>query len=66
MGASSIGQVERDAVLVVSVESPRALSELTDRLQSIEGVGSVETTVILSERAGSTSGPDRQWAGREG
>ncbi|MET3437316.1 Lrp/AsnC family transcriptional regulator [Sphingomonas sp. 1185] len=57
---------ERDAVLVVSVESPRALSELADRLQSIEGVGSVETTVILSERASSTCRPDRQSAAREG
>ncbi|WP_294236582.1 Lrp/AsnC family transcriptional regulator [uncultured Sphingomonas sp.] len=53
---------ERDAVLVVSVESPHALSELADRLQSIEGVGSVETTVILSEQASSTSCHDRQSA----
>lgn len=43
---------DRDAVLVVSVGSPQALSELADRLRTIEGVGSVETTVILAERAG--------------
>lgn len=40
---------ERDAVLVVSVETTQALSELADRLQSIEGIGSVESTVILLE-----------------
>ena len=41
---------DRDAVLVVSVASPQALSDLADRLQAIEGVGAVETTVVLSER----------------
>ena len=40
---------ERDAVLVVSVETTQALSELADRLQSIEGIDSVESTVILLE-----------------
>ena len=44
---------DRDAVLVVSVASPQALSELADRLRTVEGVGDVETTVILSEQAGS-------------
>lgn len=43
---------DRDAVLVVSVASPQALSELADRLQAMEGVRAVETTVILSQRAG--------------
>jgi DNA-binding Lrp family transcriptional regulator len=42
---------DRDAVLVVSVASPQALSELADRLQTIEGVRTVETTVILSQQA---------------
>ncbi|MDR6146546.1 Lrp/AsnC family leucine-responsive transcriptional regulator [Sphingomonas sp. SORGH_AS870] len=43
---------DRDAVLVVSVASPQALSELADRLRAVEGIVSVETTVILSARAG--------------
>lgn len=45
---------DRDAVLVVSVSSPQALSELADRLRTVEGVANVETTVILSERVGTT------------
>lgn len=46
---------DRDAVLVVTVASPQQLSELADRLQAVEGVGTVATTVILSERSGSMS-----------
>ncbi|WP_294236116.1 Lrp/AsnC family transcriptional regulator [uncultured Sphingomonas sp.] len=45
---------DRDAVLVVSAASPQALSQLADRLQTIEGIRNVETTVILSQRTGST------------
>lgn len=44
---------ERDAVLVISVASNQELSQLADRLQAIEGIGAVETIVVLSERAGS-------------
>lgn len=43
---------DRDAVLVVSVASPQLLSQLADRIQGVDGVGSVETTVVLSERTG--------------
>ena len=45
---------DRDAVLIVSVASPQALSALADRLEAVEGIGAVETTVVLSEHAGST------------
>ena len=44
----------RDEVLVVAAASPQELSQLADRLQAIEGVTTVETTVILSQQAGST------------
>lgn len=42
---------ERDAILIVSVTSPAALSRLADKLQAVVGIRSVETTVILAERA---------------
>ncbi|ONF96863.1 Lrp/AsnC family transcriptional regulator [Sphingomonas jeddahensis] len=40
---------DRDAVLLVSADSPQALSGLADRLSGLDGVTAVETTVILSE-----------------
>lgn len=47
---------DRDAVLVVSVGSLQALSELSDRFRLIPEIRSVETTVIFSEQAGAGVG----------
>ena len=47
---------DRDAILLVSADSPQALSAFADRLSAIDGVTAVETTMILAEHARSSPG----------